>query len=252
MNRFDGLERLDRRALMRHALLLVGGAAVPFPRTAFAEKGASWFEPAQLDVVAAYADTLIPETGTPGAIGAGVPRAIDAMMRDWASDKTRAEFASVLEALDAAARKADGQGLAALAPERRKAVVVAFDAAQIAAQEAAAAPEHRAEEAKAVPSGGKPEATDADRIASGKALDQQEKSSAGARLTEGPPAKKTDAPAADPVATLAGPYIRLKDLVLTTYYLSEPGATQELRYELIPGVWEASMPLDEDRRAWAV
>jgi hypothetical protein len=252
VNRFDGLERLDRRALMRHALLLVGGAAVPFPRTAFAQKGPSWFEPAQLDVVAAYADTLIPETGTPGAIGVGVPRAIDAMMRDWASGKTRDEFVAVIEALDAAARKAEGQGLAALSPDRRKAVVAAFDAAQIAAQEAAAAPKHRAEEAKAVPAGDKPDASDADRIGSGKALDQQEKSSTGARLTEAPPAKETDAPAADPVAALAGPYIRLKDLVLTTYYLSEPGATQELRYELVPGVWDASMPLGEDRRAWAV
>lgn len=235
MNRFSHLEPLDRRALMCRAMFLVGAGAIVPPALALDQASAAPFlSAARLDTLAAYADALIPATDTPGAIGAGVPRAVDAMLRDWASDKTRGEFAAVLDGLDAAARKAGG-ALGSLDSERRLAVVTAFDAARIAEQQAAA---------KA--------ATDA--IASQKALDGQQKSAAGGRLAEAAAADKKDAAKStdDPVASLAGPYGRLKDLVMTTYYLSEPGATKELRYELIPGVWEASMPLDADRRAWAV
>jgi gluconate 2-dehydrogenase gamma chain len=46
-------------------------------------------------------------------------------------------------------------------------------------------------------------------------------------------------------------YFKLKDLLITAYYMSEPGATQELRYEHVPGAWEPSIPLAKDTRAWA-
>jgi hypothetical protein len=178
------------------------------------------------------------------------------MMRDWASAKTRGEFVSVLEALDAAAIAATGSHLAKLPPKRRHDIVAAFDSARIAHQEKTAAPAHEKVEKRALPAIAARHLanSDADRISSAKALDHQEKSSAGARLSESTAGKTAGAkaPADDPVAAFAGHYTRLKDLVLTTYYLSEPGATKELRYELIPGVWDASMPLGKDRRAWAV
>ena len=47
-------------------------------------------------------------------------------------------------------------------------------------------------------------------------------------------------------------YRRFKELVLTLYYLSRPGATQELRYEHAPGRWEPSIEVGPDTRAWAV
>lgn len=233
MNRFSDFEPLDRRALTRRAMLLVGASAIAPPGLAFEVQGeVPFLSASRLDTLAAYADALIPATDTPGAIGAGVPRAVDAMLRDWASDRARGEFAAVLDGLDTAAKKAGG-ALGSLAPERRLAVVTAFDAVRIAEQQTAAK---------------------AAAIASQKALDGQQKSASDGRLADAPAADKRDAAKAidDPVASLAGPYGRLKDLVMTTYYLSEPGATKELRYELIPGIWEASMPLGADRRAWAV
>ena len=51
---------------------------------------------------------------------------------------------------------------------------------------------------------------------------------------------------ADPV------YRRFKELVLMLYYLSQPGATRELRYEHVPGKWEPSIEVGPDARAWAV
>jgi hypothetical protein len=47
-------------------------------------------------------------------------------------------------------------------------------------------------------------------------------------------------------------YARFKYLVLAGYYHSEIGATQELRYETVPGTWRACLPFDEIGRASAV
>ncbi len=47
-------------------------------------------------------------------------------------------------------------------------------------------------------------------------------------------------------------YTKFKYLVLVGYYQSEIGATQELRYELIPGAWRACVPYSEIGRASAV
>jgi len=47
-------------------------------------------------------------------------------------------------------------------------------------------------------------------------------------------------------------YRKFKWLVLVSYYQSEPGATQELRYELVPGAWRPCLPLGEVGRASAV
>ena len=87
------------------------------------------------------------------------------------------------------------------------------------------------------------------------ALDEAAHRIAGTGLLSLPAAKRIDVIRtfdAERVGKRDPGYLRLKDLVLVTYYLSEPGATQELRYELVPGVWEASIPLGSDRRAWAV
>jgi hypothetical protein len=45
-------------------------------------------------------------------------------------------------------------------------------------------------------------------------------------------------------------YAKLKDLLVALYYFSEAGASVELRYEHAPGVWEASIPLTRQTRAW--
>jgi glucoside 3-dehydrogenase (cytochrome c) hitch-hiker subunit len=47
-------------------------------------------------------------------------------------------------------------------------------------------------------------------------------------------------------------YAKFKWLVLAGYYQSEAGATQELRFELVPGAWRSCLPLSEVGRASAV
>lgn len=57
---------------------------------------------------------------------------------------------------------------------------------------------------------------------------------------------------ADAVTREDPAYGKFKWLVLVGYYQSEAGATQELRYELVPGAWRACLPLAEVGRASAV
>ena len=47
-------------------------------------------------------------------------------------------------------------------------------------------------------------------------------------------------------------YGQFKYLVLLGYYQSEAGATEELRFELVPGAWRSCLPLSEVGRAAAV
>ncbi len=70
-----------------------------------------------------------------------------------------------------------------------------------------------------------------------------------ARLT---PAKQLEVVSAYDKARVQDPaYLKLKGLVLALYYLSEPGATQELTYEHVPGAWQPSIPVTAETRGYA-
>ena len=175
---------LDRRALLQSAILLVGGTMAGLPDLAFATAPTkTFFTPAERAVLDSVCAALIPRTDTPGALEAGVPAFIDAMMTNWAAPKTAERFRSVLDNIDNAARTESGKGFVALTATERDTRLAAFDAAAFA---------------------------------------------------------KND-----------WDWRRFKSLALTGYYLSEPGATQELRYELVPGVWEPAVKMGPDTRAWA-
>ena len=50
---------------------------------------------------------------------------------------------------------------------------------------------------------------------------------------------------------LPSPWTAIKGLILTGYYTSEAGGSQELRYELVPGKWEWDIPLVPGMRAFS-
>jgi hypothetical protein len=81
-------------------------------------------------------------------------------------------------------------------------------------------------------------------------LDEIEASAKGfAKLA---PVKQLEAVSAYNNAKTRDPaFAKFKALVFALYYLSEPGATQELRYEHVPGAWEPSIPVTADTRGYA-
>lgn len=177
---------VDRRALLRTAILLVGGSVAAAPALALAEAAAAaprYFSPAQFALLDEVAAIIIPKTDTPGAREAGVAGYIDALMADWAAPVTAQQTRELIDQIDVQAKADLGAPLLSLDPAKRIDAMRAFDLA----------------------------AMQSNRV-----------------------------------------YRRFKELVMLTYYLSEVGATQELRYELVPGVWEGSVPLEPGQPAWAV
>lgn len=85
------------------------------------------------------------------------------------------------------------------------------------------------------------------------AIDTRAQSLHNAAFTALTPEQKLDVLRKHDAEGLAedNPYRQLKELTLLGYYSSEIGATQELRYELVPGAWRADIPLAEVGRAWA-
>lgn len=86
------------------------------------------------------------------------------------------------------------------------------------------------------------------------AIDDRARSGQGMRFASLPPDRRLTVLTEHDAAVLFeadDPYGRLKELILTGYYTSEIGAAQALRYELVPGSWQADIPLDEGDRAWA-
>lgn len=177
---------LDRRALLRSAILLVGGSLAGVPAETIAQTAAPsrFFTAAQLATVAEVAEIMLPPTDTPGAKEAGVPEALDALMANWASATRKGQFRDLIAEIDGRAFIAGRTKLIGLPKAQRVELVRGYDAEKMAARNQV--------------------------------------------------------------------YGKFKELVLTLFYLSEPGATKELRYELIPGKFEPWTEMAPDTRAWAV
>ena len=178
---------VDRRALLRAAILLVGGSLAGVPAELLAQdatKRTGFFTPAQFATLAETADAIIPRTDTPGAKDAGVPAAFDALMTNWASDERKRQMRELIDDIDGRAFVAGKTNLAGLPAATRLELIRAYDAEKMGAGDAV--------------------------------------------------------------------YGKFKELILTLYYLSEEGATKELRYELIPGKFEPWTEMSPDTRAWAV
>jgi hypothetical protein len=86
------------------------------------------------------------------------------------------------------------------------------------------------------------------------AIDARASAAHGKRFVMLDAAAQTSVLSAYDAASLAdpdGPYSRFKELLMTAFFLSEPGATVVLRNEEVPGPWRGDIPLSEVGRAWA-
>jgi gluconate 2-dehydrogenase gamma chain len=127
---------MDRRALMARAMQLVGATVVVSGAAGLASckqadvKGKP-MGAEQLALLGAIADTIIPATDTPGAVGVGVPKKLDAMLVDWASSERRTELMGAMEEIDELAKSGASKGFAALDPAKRKELLLAHDKAAV-------------------------------------------------------------------------------------------------------------------------
>jgi gluconate 2-dehydrogenase gamma chain len=178
--------KLNRRAMLLGAVLLVGGTAalVRFGRNpgATATRGPA-LSGDQFALLEQVAEVIIPTTDTPGAIGAGVPEFIRDLLVNWGNEQSRAEISGVLDAIEQRTWEKHGARFIELLDSQRLELMRAYDEQGVAGHDPA--------------------------------------------------------------------YRKFKQMVLLGYYHSEIGATQELRFELVPGTWRSCLPLNEIGRATA-
>ncbi|MDF4026333.1 gluconate 2-dehydrogenase subunit 3 family protein [Luteibacter sp. PPL201] len=95
-----------------------------------------FFTAAQLALIGAVADIIIPRTDTPGAVDAGVPRFIDQMFKDVYTPQEQKRYVTSMAALDTAG----GKPFLQLDEAQRKALVMKLHAEAIAAPASATLP----------------------------------------------------------------------------------------------------------------
>jgi hypothetical protein len=115
--------RLDRRGMLRLCVMAAtayGLGAGGYQLTqAMAQESTSALSAAQHKLVAAIADTILPDTDTPGALKAGVPDFIDLMVTFWLDDADRASFQSGLDDFAQQTIRAQGTSFDMLLPAQR-------------------------------------------------------------------------------------------------------------------------------------
>jgi hypothetical protein len=245
---------IDRREAIRRVSTILGGVALvggssllaacekeraaPAPKSADGRVGD--FTPADVAFLDEVAETILPETKTPGAKAAKVGAFMALMVTDTYDARQRRAFRAGMTALDEASRKAHGAAFAAATPPQRLALLQTLDREQKAESDA------REAAGKSAPAG----------TASAKAAEDADAAKADARL---PDQRAENAPnpevgGAPAVADEAPPphYFRMmKELALLGYFTSEIGYTKAMRYVETPGRFDPCAPYAKGEPAWA-
>lgn len=114
---------MNRRDLLRHALILAGSSAALSGCDWAKDAGPFRLERDQFDLLASFADTMIPATDTPGALDVGVPRLFEGLLANWASAQRRGELLGALATIGKL-----GGNFVMQTPEQRNALLAGFDA----------------------------------------------------------------------------------------------------------------------------
>ena len=129
------LSQMDRRTLIERAAWLLGAAMVPGEAlarpAARSARARPFLTPVRMSLLSAVADTIIPQTDTPGALAAHVPAKFDSLLTHWASPERRIELVGALAKINNAALAQEKVGFAALSPDKRKALLTAYDIAAL-------------------------------------------------------------------------------------------------------------------------
>jgi hypothetical protein len=215
---------LTRRDVIQRVAAMLGGAALvggdrllafSFDDEAFARamtQGVGAFTVADVALLDEIAETILPETSTPGAKAAKTGAFMALMVTDVYSDGAQRVFRNGLQSVDEACRSAHGTTFMQATPAQRLNVLEALDREQKQVMEARVpAPSNRAP----APAAFAPE------------------DSAELRPIE-------------------PHYFRMmKELALLGYFTSEIGCTKALRYIEAPGRFDPCAPHKPGDRSWA-
>ena len=227
----DNPNVIHRREAIRRVGLILGGVsfvggtalltACERGRPATNNQPIGEFTPEDIAFLDEVADTMLPETETPGAKAARTGAFMALMVTDTYEPKDQQVFREGMRKLDEASQKANGTGFMAATPQQRLALLEQLDREQKTYTDArdAARREQRPTAEEHLP-------------------DQRQEAAPGTPTTI-----TADAPAH---------YFRMmKEHTLLGYFTSEIGYTQAQRYVESPGRFDPCVPYTPGEKAWA-
>jgi hypothetical protein len=121
---------MTRRAALKRAALFLGVALTPslianvLQVAATPGAKAVFLSPAQLDLVTAIAERILPRTDTPGATDVGVPAFVDLMLGKYSSASERQVFTAGLDEVNAASLAAHAQSFVEISAAQQDAILM--------------------------------------------------------------------------------------------------------------------------------
>ena len=253
-DRRDDVSTIDRREAIRRvgALLggvtFVGGTALlaacerergqPKPAAPATPVAIGEFSAQDVALLDEIADTILPETKTPGAKAARTGAFMALMVTDTYKPSEKKVFRNGLLALDAECQKANNVTFMAATPAQRLALLERLDREQKAEADARKAAEKAANNTKRKTRPRKTSKT-ADSTNAERFLPDQRKTAA------------TGAGAAVTADTPTHYFRMMKELSMLGYFTSEIGCKQALRYVESPGRYDPCVPYTPGQKAWA-
>ena len=254
---------LNRREAIRRVSLMLGGVAFvggtnllaaceqPPPaadRAAAAGSAPGKFSADDIAYLDEIAETILPETRTPGAKAAHTGAFMALMVTDTYHPEEQRIFRDGMKALDDASRKLNNASFMAATPQQRLALLTQVDREQktvMDAQEASARRKMGLAPVAAPSAGATQGPTQPEKYLP----DQRKEAAPGNEAGSGAAAitRDTTATAADKPH-----YFRMmKELALLGYFTSEIGYTKAQRYIESPGRFDPCTPYTAGEPAWA-
>lgn len=212
---------MDRREALQRVALIMGGAVIGAEaflsgcKTTPAKEGL--FSASDVALLDEVGDTILPTTSSPGAKAAQIGEFMKTMVTDCYTEDDQKIFTDGLTKLQDATKKKYNKSFMELSPEQRTEFLIELD-------------KEAKEKSKEI------------GARAAKLTDEQRHQIA---LDKNLGTFKRD-PQDDPHY-----FTMIKQLTLTGYFTSKPGATQALRYIAVPGRYEGCIPYNKGDKAWA-
>ena len=236
---------IDRREAIRRVSVLLGGITLVGGNTLLAACGRERppadtpigeFTLEDIAFLDEVAETILPETGTPGAKAVRTGAFMALMVTDTYDADSQRVFREGMRQLDDGSRNANGVSFMAATPRQRLTLLEAFDREQKAYMDAREAAERAARGL------GEAGETSEDRAPETFLPGQRQEAAPG------PDAGAAAAVTEDEPAHF---FRMMKELALLGYFTSEIGYTQAQRYVESPGRFDPCVPYEAGAKAWA-
>lgn len=237
----DRREAIRRVSALLGGLTLVGGNALLVAcerERPDVPPGASigGFSPEDIAFLDEVAETILPETETPGAKAARTGAFMALMVTDTYDTRDQRIFRDGMRKLDAASRRANGVSFMGATPQQRLQILEALDREQKAYMDSHDAAERARDLGRHLIRNGEVRGPEA-------YLPDQRREVAPAADVGAAAAITADAPAHF--------FRMMKELALFGYFTSEIGCKQAQRYIESPGRFDPCVPYEPGEKAWA-